>query len=76
MATHGVVPHYHIVKEEGPSHAKTFYAEVRVDGEIWGHGEGPSKKTAEQAAARMAWMERATREGGSQRGRQKVGDAG
>ena len=35
--------------------AKRFYAEAEVDGRVWGHGEGRSKKQAEQAAAREAF---------------------
>lgn len=42
------------VREEGPDHAKRFYADVSVHGERWGSGEGRSKKQAEQAAAREA----------------------
>jgi ribonuclease-3 len=43
------------LREDGPDHAKRFDAVVRVRGEIYGQGEGPSKKQAEQAAARQAW---------------------
>ena len=43
------------MRDEGPDHAKRFYAEAEVDGRIWGHGEGRSKKQAEQAAAREAF---------------------
>jgi ribonuclease-3 len=39
------------VAAEGPSHARTFRAVVRVDGQVRGTGEGTSKKTAEAAAA-------------------------
>jgi ribonuclease-3 len=38
----------------GPDHAKVFRAEVRLDGRVWGAGEGRSKKEAEQAAAGVA----------------------
>lgn len=55
MAEEGLVPHYVIAKEEGPPHSKTFYAEVRIDGEVCGSGTGPSKKSAEQEAAKEAW---------------------
>jgi len=44
------------VRDEGPDHAKRFYAEVRVNGELRGRGEGRSKKQAEAAAARSAWQ--------------------
>ncbi len=43
------------VQDDGPDHAKRFFATVRVDGVAHGTGEGRSKKQAEQAAARDAW---------------------
>lgn len=43
------------VRDEGPDHAKRFFAEVRVAGQLRGLGEGRSKKQAEAAAARSAW---------------------
>jgi ribonuclease III len=48
------VPSY-LVVDEGPDHAKRFFATVVVGGEARGRGEGRSKKQAEQAAARCAW---------------------
>ena len=48
------LPRY-VVRDEGPDHAKQFFAEVRVDGSVRGSGEGRSKKQAEAAAARSAW---------------------
>jgi ribonuclease-3 len=46
------------VKERGPEHQKTFTIEARVGGdqqpEYVARGEGPSKKQAEQGAARKA----------------------
>ena len=47
-------PPVYILREEGPDHAKRFFAEVHINGELWGVGEGRSKKQAEQAAAREA----------------------
>jgi ribonuclease III len=41
--------------DEGPDHAKVFFARVFVLGTEHGVGEGRSKKQAEQAAARQAW---------------------
>jgi ribonuclease III len=41
--------------DTGPDHAKTFTATVVVDGREVGTGTGPSKKHAEQAAAREAY---------------------
>jgi ribonuclease-3 len=43
------------VADEGPDHAKHFFAEVWVDGAVRGRGQGRSKKQAEQASARDAW---------------------
>ena len=48
------LPRY-AIRDEGPDHAKQFFAEVRVDGIVRGSGEGRSKKQAEAAAARAAW---------------------
>lgn len=50
---HGRVT-YDIVDEYGPDHAKTFCAEVFIDGERMASGSGTSKKDAEQAAASAA----------------------
>ena len=48
------LPRYQ-VRDEGPDHAKRFFAVVLLDGQPYGEGEGGSKKQAEQAAARAAW---------------------
>jgi ribonuclease-3 len=48
------MPRYEI-RDEGPDHAKRFFATVTLKGETRGAGEGRSKKQAEQAAARTAW---------------------
>ncbi len=48
-------PEY-LVSDDGPDHAKRFYAEVRVAGREVGRGEGRSKKQAEAAAARNALL--------------------
>jgi len=48
------LPRY-AIRDEGPDHAKQFFAEVRVDGILRGTGEGRSQKQAEAAAARAAW---------------------
>ena len=48
------LPRYE-VQEEGPDHAKRFFATVFIDEEECGTGEGRSKKQAEQAAAQKAW---------------------
>ena len=45
---------YRMVGESGPDHAKTFEAEVLLNGESVGRGSGHSKKEAEQMAAKAA----------------------
>jgi ribonuclease-3 len=54
-------PYYVVTKEEGPDHKKTFTVEVRIQALTTGRkpdyvarAEGPSKKSAEQRAARRA----------------------
>jgi ribonuclease-3 len=48
------VPRYHIVREAGPEHSKTFTVEVRVGKGCSARAEGPSKKAAGQKAAAAA----------------------
>ena len=43
------------MRHEGPDHSKRFFAAVLLRDEEYGAGEGRSKKTAEQAAAQIAW---------------------
>jgi ribonuclease-3 len=45
---------YGIIAESGPDHAKSFVAEVLLNGRRIGIGSGRSKKEAEQAAAKSA----------------------
>ncbi len=44
-------PHYAVVQEAGPQHAKTFTVEVRVGDGFSGRAEGSTKKEASQLAA-------------------------
>ena len=44
----------YLLREDGPDHAKHFFATVTVGGQPLGEGEGRSKKQAEQVAARIA----------------------
>jgi ribonuclease-3 len=48
------LPRYEVT-DEGPDHAKRFFATVLLGGVRHGRGEGRSKKQAEQGAAREAW---------------------
>jgi ribonuclease III len=50
------VPEY-VVEESGPDHQKTFRARVRVAEQLYGDGQGRSKKEAEQQAAATAYGE-------------------
>lgn len=52
----GVVS-YHLIKEEGPDHNKSFFVEVRIGEHGYGIGKGRTKKAAEQEAAYKAILE-------------------
>lgn len=55
LQVHGDVKiEYILNKTDGPDHNKTFYTEVRCNGETLAHGVGKSKKTAEMLAAQKA----------------------
>jgi ribonuclease-3 len=47
-------PMYRLVDATGPDHEKSFRIEVWVDGVLLGVGEGPSRRSAETAAAAQA----------------------
>lgn len=47
-------PVYHVSGESGPDHAKVFEVCVEIDGQVHGQASAPSKKRAEQLAARSA----------------------
>lgn len=42
---------YHLIKEEGPDHNKSFTVAVHIGEECYGEGTGRTKKAAEQEAA-------------------------
>ena len=48
------VPRYE-VSADGPDHDRRFSAVVYVNGEVYGRGDGRSKKSAETDAAAQAW---------------------
>ena len=50
----GARPDYRIVDASGPDHEKLFRIEVWIEEERLGVGEGPSRRTAETAAAVQA----------------------
>ena len=54
LARRGAAVSYEITAEEGPPHDRRYTVAARVDGQSLGSGSGPSKKFAEQQAAREA----------------------
>lgn len=49
-----ISPTYHVIRSEGPDHARTFWIEAKAHEAILGSGTGKSKQEAEQAAALAA----------------------
>jgi ribonuclease-3 len=47
-------PRYRVGRTEGPPHRPVFHVDLLLDGDTVAHGQGRSKKEAEQAAAREA----------------------
>lgn len=45
------IPQYQLVGQVGPDHDKTFEIKLLIRGELYGSGQGKSKKQAEQMAA-------------------------
>jgi ribonuclease-3 len=54
LARRGSGVSYAVLAVDGPPHERTFICAAVIDGEQVGVGTGPSKKAAEQAAARQA----------------------
>ncbi|MDD3402197.1 MAG: ribonuclease III [Hespellia sp.] len=54
QANNGGAVSYHLVKEEGPDHNKSFYIDVYIGEEGYGNGQGRTKKAAEADAAYQA----------------------
>ena len=50
----GHTPVYRVMSEDGPDHDKIFKVGVYVADKLKGTGEGPSKQTAQVAAANAA----------------------
>jgi ribonuclease-3 len=49
-------PMYVLISEKGPDHSKTFKMEVLIGKQSYGQGTGPSKQSAEKAAAKEALL--------------------
>ena len=47
----------YVIQQSGPDHDKRFSAQVKVGQDLYGNGEGKSKKEAEQHAAASAYTE-------------------
>jgi ribonuclease III len=54
LARRGRQVTYAVLDVKGPPHDRTFTCAAIIDGEEAGVGKGPSKKAAEQEAARQA----------------------
>ena len=52
----GAEPTY-VVVSSGPAHQRNFVAEARIGEEVWGRGEGPTKRAAERNAAAAACVQ-------------------
>ena len=50
----GITPNYDVLKEWGPDHDKHFIVGVYLGNELVAEGEGYSKQTAQEEAARLA----------------------
>ncbi len=56
QARFNITPHYEVLQEAGPDHAKMFTVQVMVGTQAWGEGNGSSKQMAAQAAAQEALL--------------------
>ena len=56
QASERPLPEYRVTGARGPDHRKQFQVAVIVAGEVLGEAIGPSKKEAEQEAARLALL--------------------
>lgn len=54
----GVTPTYEVIREWGPDHDKHFIVGIYLGSELIAEGEGPSKQTAQEAAARLGLQNR------------------
>ena len=58
QAEHRESVQYEVIRQDGPPHARVFTVQVTFDGIVLGVGSGPTKKKAEQEAARVALEKR------------------
>ena len=57
---------YDVVDTKGPDHNRTFYVEVKIEGDSYGVGQGNSKKRAQQQAAKKALEQLSQKQVGDQ----------
>lgn len=58
QAEHRESVKYEVIRQDGPPHDRVFTVQVSFDGIVLGVGQGPTKKKAEQEAARVALEKR------------------
>lgn len=54
QAAQRALPNYELVDTSGPAHDRHYHVNILIDGQFHGAGEGRTKKSAEQAAAKAA----------------------
>ncbi len=52
----GVLPIYELLHQKGPDHKKEFFTQVCIHNTIYAKAYGNSKKSAEQACAKLAYQ--------------------
>ena len=53
----GVLPSYELLAQRGPDHKKEFFIQVCIHDAIYAKASGNSKKSAQQACAKLAYEE-------------------
>lgn len=53
----GVLPSYELINQKGPDHKKEFFMQVCINETIYAKASANSKKSAEQACAKLAYKE-------------------
>jgi ribonuclease III len=54
QAQFNITPRYRVSAVSGPDHARRFTVQVLIGDKVWGEGQGSSKQSAAQVAARVA----------------------
>lgn len=56
QSTHRELPVYTLIETTGPAHERLYRVDVIIDGNVYGSGQGRTKKSAEQAAAQATLL--------------------